>query len=82
VHRGEVHFGRDDAAVAVAEPTLAVLGAGNRVRVRARTRRSALLVAAGRPLREPIVKRGPFVMNSEAEIQRAFADYRAGVLDR
>ena len=82
VHRGEVHFGRDDDAVAIAEPTLAVLGPGNRVRLRARTRRSALLVAAGRPLREPIVKRGPFVMNSEAEIQRAFADYRAGVLDR
>jgi hypothetical protein len=39
-------------------------------------------LVAGRPLREPIVKRGPFVMNSEAEIQRAFADYRAGVLDR
>jgi quercetin 2,3-dioxygenase len=82
VHRGEVHFGRDDDAVGVAEPTLAVLGPGNRVRLRARTRRSALLLAAGRPLREPIVKRGPFVMNSEAEIARAFADYRAGVLDR
>jgi redox-sensitive bicupin YhaK (pirin superfamily) len=82
VHRGEVHFGRDDDAVAVVAPTLAVLGSGNRVRLRARTRRSALLLAAGRPLREPIVKRGPFVMNTDEEIQRAFADYRAGVLDR
>jgi redox-sensitive bicupin YhaK (pirin superfamily) len=82
VQRGEVHFGRDDDATVVAEPMIAVLGLGNRVRMRARTRRSAVLLAAGRPLREPIVKRGPFVMNSEAEIQRAFADYREGVLDR
>jgi redox-sensitive bicupin YhaK (pirin superfamily) len=82
VHRGEVHFGQDDGATAVSEPTIAVFGPGNRLRLRARSRRSAVLLAAGRPLREPIVKRGPFVMNSEAEILRAFADYRSGVLDR
>ena len=82
VHQGEVHFGSDAAATAVAEPTIALFGSGNRLRLRARSRRSAVLLAAGRPLREPIAKHGPFVMNSEAEIQRAFADYRAGVLDR
>jgi hypothetical protein len=82
VNAGEVFFGGDDDATAVAAPNIAILGPGNRVRLRARNQRSALLFAAGLPLREPIVKRGPFVMNSEAEILRAFADYRAGVLDR
>ena len=82
VHSGEVFFGGDDDATPVAAPNIAIFGSGNRVRLRARNQRSAVLLAAGRPLREPIVKRGPFVMNSEAEIQRAFADYRAGVLDR
>jgi redox-sensitive bicupin YhaK (pirin superfamily) len=82
VHRGEVHFGSDDDATPVSAPALAVLGSGNRVRLAARSENSALLLAAGRPLREPIVKRGPFVMNTEDEIQRAFADYRSGVLDR
>ena len=66
----------------IAEGTLGILGPGNRLRLRALNRRSELLVAAGRPLNEPIVQRGPFVMNTEAEIARAIADYRAGVLDR
>ena len=39
---------------------------------------SRVLIVAGRPLREPIVQYGPFVMNSAQEIQRAFEDYRNG----
>ncbi|MFN3984031.1 MAG: pirin family protein [Rhodocyclaceae bacterium] len=39
-----------------------------------------LLLIAGRPLGEPIVQYGPFVMNSEAEIYQAVDDYRAGRL--
>lgn len=39
---------------------------------------SRFLLVSGRPLLEPIVASGPFVMNSEAEIRQAFSDYRAG----
>lgn len=37
-----------------------------------------ILLLAGRPLREPIARHGPFVMNTWKEIEQAFDDYRSG----
>jgi redox-sensitive bicupin YhaK (pirin superfamily) len=37
-----------------------------------------ILVMGGQPLNEPVYSYGPFVMNSEDEIRKCYADYRAG----
>lgn len=39
-----------------------------------------IIVLAGKPLQEPVVQYGPFVMNSAAEIEQAIADYQQGKL--
>ena len=40
-----------------------------------------LLLIAGKPLGEPIVQHGPFVMNSHQEIEQALSDYRDGLFE-
>ena len=42
------------------------------------TRDARLLLIAGRPLHEPIVQYGPFVMNTQEQIFAAINDYREG----
>ncbi|HMG49873.1 MAG TPA: pirin family protein [Inquilinus sp.] len=58
--------------------TLGVLGAGDGVRAAAKAGPARFLIVAGKPLREPVAKYGPFVMNTEAQIAEAIEDFRAG----
>jgi redox-sensitive bicupin YhaK (pirin superfamily) len=57
-----------------------VLGSGDSVEIRAGVDGARFLLLAGRPIREPIVQYGPFVMNTRAEIEQAIRDYQNGVL--
>jgi redox-sensitive bicupin YhaK (pirin superfamily) len=59
---------------------LAVLSDQGPLSLAAGTEAARLLVIAGKPLREPIAKYGPFVMNTEAELRQAVADYQRGAL--
>ncbi len=67
------------ASVSLVKPyTLAVLSDGEGVRIRAADGPARLLLVAARPLNEPIVRYGPFVMNSRAQIEQAIRDFQAG----
>jgi quercetin 2,3-dioxygenase len=57
---------------------LAILGHGEAVRLRGGERPGRMLLLAGVPLREPIARYGPFVMNTRLELEQAFDDYRSG----
>ncbi|WP_304118623.1 pirin family protein [Mycolicibacterium bacteremicum] len=63
---------------------LAVLGPGDRIDITADAgqdgNRPALevLLLGGRPIREPVVQYGPFVMNTKSEVLQALEDFNAG----
>ena len=60
---------------------LAVLGAGDTIRVAGhRSQELDVYVMGGRPIREPVAHYGPFVMNTKAELIKAFEDFQAGRL--
>lgn len=50
------------------------------VLLRATSESAQVVLIAGRPLREPVVSYGPFVMNSEQQIASAIERYRAGAM--
>lgn len=68
------------AGVDVPAATTAVLGAGDGLELAAPRGPGRCLVIGGRPLNEPVVQYGPFVMNTREEIEQAVRDYQAGRL--
>jgi quercetin 2,3-dioxygenase len=76
VDQGEVRFGPQRTAARA--PALVVFGDGDLVEAAAAPGGGRFLLAAARPLGEPIARHGPFVMNTRAEIEEALRDLRDG----
>jgi redox-sensitive bicupin YhaK (pirin superfamily) len=77
VYRGSLAIG----AQPVPAQRMAILGnVGDGVRLAASADGARAILIAGRPLKEPIVQYGPFVMNTQQEIVQAVEDFRAGRL--
>ena len=57
---------------------LAVLSIGDTLKLTATNVNTRFLLVAAQPIDEPIARGGPFVMNTQAEIEQAFSDYKNG----
>lgn len=79
-YEGAIAVGPPDDARTVEAQSAGLLSEGGRIMLTAKTDGARLLVLAGRPLREPVVQHGPFVMNTTEEIEQAIRDYQNGQL--
>jgi redox-sensitive bicupin YhaK (pirin superfamily) len=82
---GRGHVGRHGQPLD--EGQLAVLGTGDALTMRAADSKAQaagggwdVLVLGGLPIREPVARYGPFVMNTRVEIIEAIEDFQAGRL--
>jgi len=80
VDHGEVRFGPEQRAASA--PALVIFGDGDLVEAAAGSAGGRFLLAAARPLHEPIARYGPFVMNTKSEIEETLKELRAGTFIR
>lgn len=69
-----------DEGTLVKSGQLALLGAGDHVRLRGAPddAPARALLLGGVPIREPVARYGPFVMNTQQELREAFVDFQSG----
>jgi redox-sensitive bicupin YhaK (pirin superfamily) len=67
-----------EPATEVPRGTAAVMGRGDGIRLLGGSAPARVLLAAARPLGEPVARYGPFVMNTADEIKQAVYDFQTG----
>jgi quercetin 2,3-dioxygenase len=77
VYQGQARVGDGDRGELL-RGDLGVLENGAGVRIAAPQAEARMIVVAGRPLKEPVARYGPFVMNTQQQIVQAVEDYRSG----
>lgn len=77
-YRGSVNIGE----VAVPDRNMAILqNNGSDALLVEASQDARMLIISGQPLGEPIAQYGPFVMNTDEQIQQTLRDYRAGMFE-
>lgn len=80
VYEGAVAIDAEESSATLTRGQLGLLSDGEGVSLTAQAAGTRLLLMAARPIGEPVVQYGPFVMNTEAEIRQAVRDYQLGQL--
>lgn len=79
-YEGSIGIGKHSEQSNLAALSAGVLSSGDRVRLATNNVPARFILLAGKPLDEPVVQRGPFVMNTREEIEQAILDYKNGTL--
>jgi len=77
---GSVEIGPESRSQELGTHRAGVTTQGEEILLRGGKRGGRALLIAGRPLGEPIVQYGPFVMNTREEVEQAVRDYQDGTL--
>ena len=80
LYEGHARLVSGDERTALTRSAAHVLSDGDEVVIAAEETGARLLLIAGRPIGEPVVQYGPFVMNTREEIEQALRDYQTGQL--
>lgn len=80
IFEGEAKFAGADQedGTMISSPRLVVLGDGDYAKVIAGATPARLILVSGQPLHEPIARYGPFVMNTQEEIEQTLRELRQG----
>lgn len=80
LYEGDASTCTDSASRPLQNAAANLLTDGSRLEISASDKGAKLLLIAGKPIGEPIVQYGPFVMNTKKEIEQALQDYQSGRL--
>jgi len=81
-YEGDIALGPADARRVLRTHSAGVLSRGEAIEATAGVDGARFILLAARPLNEPVVQYGPFVMNTREEIEEAIRDYQSGTLTK
>lgn len=79
-HSGDLLITDSEGSHRLPAKQMAQISSQSSISLQAASGQCGVLMLSGRPIREPVVQHGPFVMNTQEEIRQAIRDYQSGTL--